>query len=120
LSQIRIHSSNSPEFHRKPQRLEPVTTRLRNESSDVISVHDTDDSKSQANLSPRARERLAIFDIEVMGKKPHVRETKPGKKVNGCRGETATPRRSSVSRNGYTVRPTMNFGVPSFFLEKRG
>jgi hypothetical protein len=52
-----------PEWHRKPQS-RPTMKHLRKER-DVISIH-SDECDSEVILSPRARQRLAIFDAEVM------------------------------------------------------
>jgi hypothetical protein len=51
------------DFERLPS---PSTKRLRIAMSEVNSIHDSDDGDSTMNLSPRSRQRLAIFDAEVM------------------------------------------------------
>jgi hypothetical protein len=115
-------SDRSPllEWQRKPQQPQHATKPLRNEGPDVISLHDSDDSDSKVNLSPRARQRLAIFDVEVMGKTTRVVEKNRVKELNG-RGEASTSKRSSASENSRpvtsTVRPTLHFGTQSYLVD---
>lgn len=95
--------SPRPEWHRKPQS-RPTTKHLRKER-DVISIH-LDECDSEVILSPRAQQRLAIFDAEVMRKKTQVVEKKRVKGVNG-KGEVPALKCSSSSGHSRGASPTM-------------
>ena len=104
---------SSIERQRKGQRSRLAAKPLRHE------VVGSDDANKQPSLSPRARQRLAIFDIEVMGKKGQPVETKRPRKVNESGGE-ASPSKSTILENSRPapspVRP-LQFGPPSYVVD---
>jgi hypothetical protein len=93
-----------PHLFEKPQQSKPTMKHLRKER-DVISIHSSD-SDSEVILSPRARQRLAVFDAEVMKKKMQVIEKKRVKGVNGKR-EVSALKRSGSSGDSRTAPSTM-------------
>lgn len=99
-----------PERHQKPRRPKLSTKPPRHEGPDAISIQD-----SQLNISRQARRRLAIFDMEVMGKKPRKKRVKEGIT------DASTSKHTTSLVNGRqapsTVRPVPRFETPSYNMD---
>jgi hypothetical protein len=105
--------SDRPQWYPKLQQSKKHLRKQR----DVTTIHDSD---GEVTLSPRARQRLALFDAEVMKKKTRVVEKKRVKEVNG-NGEVSTLKRSSSSGNNRpapsTARPPPRLDSQSYNMD---